>query len=74
MKATRRLLLAVTAVAALSVVGSGGGGGGGRISGAQAAWCAFHVWRLERDVRAHRLGWGAFNAALAVHHRRRVTH
>lgn len=38
----------------------------------QAAWCGFHVWRLERDVRHHHLGWGAFQAVLAAHHCSRV--
>lgn len=38
----------------------------------QAAWCGFHVWRLERDIRHHHLGWGAFQAVLAAHHCSRV--
>lgn len=38
----------------------------------RAAWCGFHVWRLERDIRHHHLGWGAFQAVLAVHHCGRV--
>jgi hypothetical protein len=54
-------------------VTSGGAGsvtsrGAGSINGGQVAWCAFHVWRLERDLRSHHIGWAAFNAALATHH------
>lgn len=38
----------------------------------QAGWCAYHVWRLEQDVQHHKLGWAAFQAALSVHHCKRI--
>jgi uncharacterized protein YceK len=40
----------------------------------QGAWCAYHVYLLEQDVRHHKLGWGAFQGALAAHHCARVAH
>jgi ABC-type Co2+ transport system permease subunit len=66
-----RIVLVLVALLPASL-GLAACGGAGKVSGVQAAWCAFHVWRLERDVRSHHLGWAAFNAALAVHHCRHV--
>lgn len=35
-------------------------------------WCAFHTYRLVHDVRAHHLGYAAFQAILSAHHCARV--
>jgi hypothetical protein len=31
------------------------------------AFCAVTVYQLYRDVKAHRLGWAAFQGALSAH-------
>lgn len=66
----RKLLAVLLASASLSGGVSACAGVPPAVS--QAAWCGFHVWRLERDVRHHHLFWGAFQATLAVHHCSRV--
>jgi len=62
------LLVLVTALS-LGPCGSAGAGGsrlgGGRVI--SGAFCAITAYQLYRDVRAHRLGWAAFQAVLAHH-------
>jgi hypothetical protein len=60
-------------VLALPLAACGSSTTAGRISGGGAsrvisvAFCAVTAYSLYRDVRAHRLGWAAFQAVLAHH-------
>jgi hypothetical protein len=36
------------------------------------AFCAITAYQLYRDVKAHRLGWAAFQAVLATHNCRQT--
>ena len=71
------IVLVVLALALpLGACGSSGAGGspsrGQRlISG---AFCAITAYQLYRDVRAHRMGWAAFQAVLAQHNCRNAFH
>lgn len=38
------------------------------------AFCAITVYQLYHDVKAHRLGWAAFQALLAHHNCRNAFH
>jgi hypothetical protein len=63
------LLLTLTlafSLAACERAGSVGPASGGHHVVAKA-FCAFSAYALYRDVRAHRLGWAAFQAILAHH-------
>lgn len=59
------LSLAVS-VAACGRAGTARSGSGGHHVVAKA-FCALSAYALYRDVRAHRLGWAAFQAILAHH-------
>lgn len=59
--------------ASASLTGCGIASVGNAVHG-PTIWCAYHIWRLERDVRHHHLGWGAFQAVLAAHQCARVAH
>ena len=63
-------------VLALSLGGCGSSGAGGSPSKGQrvisGAFCAITAYQLYRDVKAHRLGWAAFQAVLAQHNCRQA--
>ena len=63
------MLLVLALALPLAACGSSGSGGspsnGHRII--SAAFCAVTAYRLYEDVKAHRLGWAAFQAVLAQH-------
>ena len=68
-----RLLATVllVVVLALPLAACGSSGAGGSPSKSQrvisGAFCAVTAYQLYRDVKAHRLGWAAFQAVLARH-------
>jgi len=43
-----------------------------RHTATHAAWCAYHLYRLQRDVSHHKLAWSAFQAWRSAHHCTRV--
>ncbi|MBV9819863.1 MAG: hypothetical protein JOZ07_16145 [Solirubrobacterales bacterium] len=65
-------------VLALSLVRCTGTGAGGSASGGHrvisGVFCAVTAYQLYHDVRAHRLGWAAFQAVLAQHNCRQAFH
>jgi len=69
MRSVAAVLLVLVLALPLGACGSSGAGGspskGQRaISG---AFCAITAYQLYRDVKAHRMGWAAFQAVLAQH-------
>ena len=69
MKRLFPLVLIVTLAVSLAACGRAatvGSASGGHHLVAKA-FCAFSAYALYRDVRAHRLGWAAFQAVLAHH-------
>lgn len=38
----------------------------------QGALCGYHAYRLFEDIRHHKIGWGALQGYLTVHHCRKV--
>ncbi len=67
----RIVALLLTVVLAFSVAACGRAGVVGSASGGHhvvaKVFCALSAYALYRDVRAHRLGWAAFQAVLAHH-------
>ncbi len=68
------LLLVLVLALPLSACGSSAAGGSPSrshrvISG---AFCAITAYQLYHDVKAHRLGWAAFQAVLAQHNCRQA--
>jgi hypothetical protein len=67
----RVVALLLTLVLAFSLAACGRAGTVGYGSGGHhviaRAFCALSAYSLYRDVRAHRLGWAAFQAILAHH-------
>jgi len=60
------LTLALTfSLAACGRAGAGSASGGHHV--VAKGFCALSAYALYRDVRAHRLGWAAFQAILAHH-------
>ena len=71
----RRVLPLLVATALAVSVGACGGGGRSSAGGHHVVakfFCAVSVYALYRDVRAHRLGWAAFQAILARHNCRQA--
>jgi hypothetical protein len=67
----RVVAVLLTLVLAVSLAACGRAGTVGSASGGHhvvaKAFCALSAYALYRDVRAHRLGWAAFQAILAHH-------
>lgn len=74
MRPLATLLLVLVLALPLGACGSTGVGGspskGQRII--SGTFCAITAYALYRDVRAHRLGWAAFQAVLAQHNCRQA--
>ncbi|MBV9197322.1 MAG: hypothetical protein JO168_24570 [Solirubrobacterales bacterium] len=74
MKLIATVLLVV--VLALPLVACGSTSAGGSPSKSQrvisGAFCAITAYQLYHDVKAHRLGWAAFQAVLAQHNCRQA--
>ena len=69
---TARFLTAIVLALALALpLGACGAGSYGAASGGHHViakiFCVVTAYQLYRDVRAHRLGWAAFQAVLAHH-------
>lgn len=68
---SRIVPLLLTLVLAFSLAACGRAATVGSASGGHhvvaKVFCAFSAYALYRDVRAHRLGWAAFQAILAHH-------
>jgi hypothetical protein len=77
-KGGMRMLAAVllVLVLALPIGACGSTAAGGSASKSQrvisGAFCAITAYQLYRDVKAHRLGWAAFQAVLAQHNCRQA--
>jgi hypothetical protein len=74
MRLIATVLLVLALALPLEACGSSGTGvspskGQRAISG---AFCALTAYQLYRDVKAHRLGWAAFQAVLAQHNCRQA--
>ena len=74
MRPVATVLLVLVLALPLGACGSTGAGGSPS-KGQQAisgAFCAITAYQLYRDVKAHRLGWAAFQAVLAQHNCRQA--